>query len=481
MQILRFFGFFLRYSYLKTTTTFLLLGLLFKIERDNVMSKSYAYAYKEKTGSIDFAVSGGGEIDSSQYSLLELLGDEAFQYTDFDQRVAILDSWTKDLSWQKSPIHRKVMKSSCGPEVQIENPYTSEIETVINFTSNDYLNLTTHPRVLAASHNAIDQFGAGAGASPASTGTSTIHQQLEFEIAKLKHCEAAAVQSCGYATNLGVMKALLRKNDVVLYDMFSHASLLDGIHGTDITNVFFKHNDMANLESMLKRAKNDYTNKLIVVEGVYSMDGDVAPLDKIVGLAKHYGAWVLVDEAHATGVLGAHGTGTPEYFGVEGQIDIITGTFSKAMGSVGGFVAGSQKLINYLRCANRSFIFSTAGFTSSMAAALEAVYIIREEAQLREKLWNNINYFTSEVKNMGYDIGPTNSAIIPVHVGEIQKTYQLASALQQRGILVMPVIYPVVPKNKARIRLSLCALHSKAQLDKTLRALNELGKELEII
>lgn len=445
------------------------------------MSKIYEFAYKDKKGMLSFNESEYNEIDSTQYTLLELLGNEELDNTRFDQRVDMLSSWSKDLDQHKSPIYRKIMESSCGTEVKIRKPYSTECETVINFTSNDYLNLTTHPRVLAATHKAVDDFGAGSGASPISTGTSRLHYELENKIAKIKHCEAALIQSCGYATNLGVMKALLRKNDLVIFDMFAHASLLDGIRDSGISNVFFKHNDMANLESMLKRAKDDYANKLIVVEGVYSMDGDIAPLDKIVALAKHYNAWVLVDEAHATGVLGINGTGTPEYFGVENQIDIITGTFSKALGSIGGFVAGSQDLISYLRFANRSFIFSTAGFTPSVAAALEALHIITDEPQLREKLWDNINYFTTQVKKIGYDIGPTQSAIVPILIGDIQKTYTLTMELHDMGILVSSVIYPVVPKNMARIRLSLTANHTKEQLDKTLTALQDLGKKLDII
>jgi glycine C-acetyltransferase len=263
--------------------------------------------------------------------------------------------------------------------------------------------------------------------------------------------------------------------------MYAHASLIDGFADSPINKVFFNHNDIENLEYFLKRCKNDYVNKMIVVEGVYSMDGDIAPLDKIVELARKYKAWVLVDEAHATGVLGEKGHGTVEMFGLEGQIDIVTGTFSKALGCIGGFVAGKHDLIKYLQCSNRSFIFSTSPFVPAVAAILEGLDVIENELFIRRSLWFNIYHLREGLKELGFNIGETNSPIIPIIIGDSVKVVAMSNELREEGIYLVPITYPVVARDKARLRISVTAEHTRQQIKKTLHVLARLGLKYNCI
>ena len=282
----------------------------------------------------------------------------------------------------------------------------------------------------------------------------------------------------GYGANVGTIKALLKDNDVAICDMYAHASLMDGCSNTN--KLYFKHNDMESLTVALKKAKA-YNNKLVIVDGVYSMDGDLAKLDEIVDLAHQYGAWVMVDEANATGVIGDEGRGSAEYFGLEGKIDIISGTFSKALGAVGGFVAGSREMITYLQVASRSYMFSTAPAMPVIAGVIEALNVIEDEPQLREKLWNNIAYFKHGLVEAGFNIGDSETAIIPLIIGDDFKVKEMTHRLHNAGIFVNAVPYPAVPKKLTRVRLSLTAGHTIEQLDTALREIIRVAKELRII
>ena len=443
--------------------------------------KKFTSTFKDNEYSLEFNTALGCEIDSHDYTIKEILYDDRLRFFSFEQRIEIANSWLNDLINSKHAFYRNIVHSSCGAVIKMEDPLTNEIRDYINFSSNDYLNLQHHPRVKLAAMRALEEFGCGAGASSTISGTTRLHHELEETIGKMKGCDAALIQASGYATNFGVMRAMMNKNDIILFDMYAHASLIDGFADSQINKVFFNHNDMDNLEFFLKRCKNDYKNKMIVVEGVYSMDGDIAPLDKIVELAKKYNAWVLVDEAHATGVLGENGHGTIEMFGLEGQIDIVTGTFSKALGCIGGFVAGKQELINYLQCSNRSFIFATSPFVPAVAAILEGLKVVEDEPNIRRSLWSNINLFKKGLTDIGFNIGQTNSPIIPIVLGDSNTVIAISNEMREEGIYLVPIVYPVVAKDKARLRISLTAEHTHQQIKKTLHLLETLAKKYKLI
>ena len=444
-------------------------------------SRDFKASFKDHDYTLTFETSEDGLIDSHKYTIKDVLYDDSLRFFPFEQRVEMMSSWFDDLIHNKHAFFRNIVHSSCGAVVKIEDPETGIIRDFINYSSNDYLNLQHHPRVKLAALKALEEFGLGAGASSTISGTTRLHHELEDTIARMKGCESALIQASGYATNLGVMKAMMNRNDIILFDLYAHASLIDGFTDSSVNKVFFNHNDMENLEYFLKRCKNDYVNKLIVVEGVYSMDWDIAPLDKIVELARKYKAWVLVDEAHATGVLGNNGHGTLELFGLEGQVDIVTGTLSKALGSIGGFVAGNKKLINYLQCANRSFVFSTSPFVPAVAAVLEGLRVVEDELFIRRSLWLNIYKMRDSLRELGFNIGETNSPIIPIIIGDSSKVIAISNHLREEGIYVVPIVYPVVARDKARLRISITAEHTNAQIRKTVNLLETLGVKYGLI
>jgi glycine C-acetyltransferase len=402
-------------------------------------------------------------------------------YLSIQERIGILNSWLSDNNRKHMVFNRRIVETGCKTFSKVKNAITREEQELLNLSSNDYLKLTQHPKIKNAVIEAIKKYGLGAGTASLATGTTRMHRQLEEKIAAFKGCEDSLVQSSGYATNIGVISSLLGEKDIGIFDSYAHASLLDGMTLAGTNKVFFLHNDMDSLESMLKRTQKDYVNRMVIVEGLYSMDGDIAPLDKVTELAHKYNAWLLVDDAHATGVLGKNGKGTIELFDLEGQIDIVTGTFSKSIGGVGGFVAGTSDLINYLRLSSRSYIFSAAAFIPTVVAAYEAFKIIEEDSELRDKLRANTRYMHQKLKEAGFNIGETQSCIFPVYIGDNKKVLELTQGLQNYGYLVNAVLYPAVPKDRSRIRFAVTTDNTIEQLDKFLDCLNKLSKELLIV
>ncbi len=369
---------------------------------------------------------------------------------------------------------RRVMLSANTNRVVIEDPMTGRQKEMIMMGSNSYLGLNEHARVKKAASEALEKYGVGAGSPPNFSGYYDVHRKLEANLAWLKGTDDAIVFPSGYATNVGVISAFMGPRDTIILDRLSHASIIDGslLSGTKI--VTFKHNDMDALERVLQRTKdNSKGDRLVVVEGVYSMDGDIAPLDEIYRLVKKYGAKIMVDEAHATGVIGKTGKGTPEHFDLEGKIDITMGTFSKSLGGIGGFVAGRKSVIKYLRYYSRAYFFAASLTPMQVAAQNEAVNVLREEPVWHRRLWENINYFHKELRSKGYDIERTQTAITPVVIGESEKTLDITKFLHEQGVFVNPVPYPVVPKKKERLRLSVSALHTREDLDAVLGLLDE--------
>ena len=415
-------------------------------------------------------------MDSRNYSLADFF---KVPDTDIMGRAKAFAEYKKDVEERRHLQYRRVSTDGSGPVMKVRDHYTGKIKEMVYLASNDYLNLTKHPRTIAAGREALEKYGSGAGSVPLLGGTLDIHIELEKRIAEFKGCEDAIIYTSGFGSNCGTLLSILQEEDIAILDMYVHASIIDGCKSTNTK--FFRHNDMDSLEKALTKVKDKYRTKLIVVDGVYSMDGDIAPLDRIVELARAHGAYVMVDEAHATGVIGDTGRGTPQHHHIEGKVDIVAGTLSKALGGVGGFIAASNELIELLRFYSRPYIFSTAMTPQVAGSLLAALDVIEDEPEHRQKLWDNINYFKSNLTGMGFDLGSSETAIFPIIIGDDLKVREMCRRLHELDIYVNPVMYPAVPRRLSRIRMSLMSTHTREQLDKALEALEIVGKEFDVI
>ncbi|WP_404470408.1 glycine C-acetyltransferase [Sutcliffiella horikoshii] len=351
---------------------------------------------------------------------------------------------------------------------------------VIQLSSNNYLGLTTHPRLVKAALEAVEKYGAGTGSVRTIAGTFTMHEQLEEKLAKFKHTEASLVFQSGFTTNQGVLSAILSPEDVVISDALNHASIIDGIRLTKAARKVYKHVDMEDLERALKES-SEYRKRLIVTDGVFSMDGNIAPLDKIVELAEKYDALVMVDDAHASGVLGENGRGTVNHFGLDGRVHIQVGTLSKAVGVLGGYVASSRSLIDYLIHKGRPFLFSTSHPPAVTAACDEAIQVLLEEPELIEKLWDNAKFFKDGLMKLGFNTGESQTPVTPVIVGDEALSHIFSDKLLEYGVFAQGIAFPTVAKGLARIRTIVTAQHSKEELQQALDIFEKAGKELGII
>lgn len=385
----------------------------------------------------------------------------------------------RNYQYDNKHIHlKRIALNGSKPIREVQDMFTGEVRHMIYLASNDYLNLTTHPKVVEAGRDAILKYGAGAGSVPLLGGSIDLHEQLEKKVAQFKGQEAAIIFTSGFGANDGVLSSLLGKNDLAILDMLAHASIIDGCKGTNTK--FFLHNDMDSLEKILKTAQGKYNNVLIAVDGVYSMDGDIAPLDKLHELAKRYQAYLYVDEAHASGVIGANGRGTPEHFGLEGEIDFVAGTFSKALGGVGGFVSTTKELAFMLNFFSRSYMFSTAMTPQVAASMLASIDVIEQEPERREKLWSNIHYFKRGLESLGFTLENCETAIFPLILGDDYKVKEAVRMLHEMNVYVNPVLYPAVSFKKSRIRMSLMCEHTHQQLDEVLNKLEYVTHILKI-
>ena len=350
---------------------------------------------------------------------------------------------------------------------------------VLMFGSNSYLGLTNHPKIKEASKKAIDKYGTGCAGSRFLNGTLDIHIELERKLAAYVNKEAALLFSTGFQVNLGVLSCITGRNDYLILDEYDHASLIDGSRLSFSKTVKYRHNDMADLEQKLANLPDEAV-KLIVVDGVFSMEGDIVKLPEIVDLADKYGVNVMVDDAHSLGVLGEKGAGTASHFGVNDQIDLIGGTFSKSLASLGGFVAGDEVLIDYLKHKARSLIFSASMTPASAASVIAALEIIQEEPERIDQLWANTRYAKQLLSEEGFEMGPTESPIIPVYIRDNHKTFQITKMLQEDGIFVNPVVSPAVPSDASLIRFSLMATHTFSQIEEAVEKLAKSAAILEI-
>jgi 8-amino-7-oxononanoate synthase len=346
--------------------------------------------------------------------------------------------------------------------------------------SNNYLGLADHPKVKEAAEKAIDRYGVGTCGSRFLTGTIDLHVKLEERLAKFMKKEAAVTFSTGMQTNFGIISTIAGKGDAIIGDRMNHASIIDACRLSFADVYRFKHNDMKDLERVLASLGPD-VGKLIVVDGVFSMEGDIADLPGIVSQAKKYKARVMVDDAHGIGVLGAHGRGTAEHFGLEGDVDLIMGTFSKTFASIGGVVVGEEKVVSYIKHHARSLIFSAAATPASVASVLAILDILETQPELRTRLWEITTKMRTGYQAMGYNTGPSQTPIIPIVIGDDEKGFMLWKLLREEGIFTTPIVYPAVPQGQALIRTSYGAGHTDEELDAILAAFEKCGQALGII
>lgn len=377
--------------------------------------------------------------------------------------------------------HRVLADANLYPYFHaLQSAQTAEVShngrRMIMLSSNNYLGLSTHPRVIQAAADAVHRFGTGCSGSRFLNGTLSIHEELEQKLARFLGRPSAIVFPTGFQANLGAISALTGKGDLVAIDKMDHASIYDGCRLSFAQFRKFAHNDAEDLDQLLTR--NKQSSSLIVVDGVFSMQGDIADLPAIVSVARKHGAGILVDDAHALGVLGRHGRGTSEHFGLEHRVDLVAGTFSKSLASIGGFIAGDTDIIDYVKHHSRPLIFSASLPPASVAAASAALDVLVSEPEHRERLWSNTRYFREGLEALGFDVGPTETPIISLLVGDEKRALVAWRKLFDRGLFTSPILPPAVPPKLALVRTSCMASHTPAQLERALDALESVGKEL---
>jgi len=376
----------------------------------------------------------------------------------------------------------RVMTSAQGPIVSIDGT------RAISLSSNDYLGLTHHPRLKQAALDAVSRYGAGSGAVRTIAGTMSLHEELEASLASFKETEAVLTFQSGFTANTGVIPTITGETDLIVSDELNHASIIDGMRLSKAPRKVFPHTDVEALRETLREAVErgrpnggPYRLILVVTDGVFSMDGDIAPLPGIVGAAEEFGAAVMVDDAHASGVLGRNGRGTVDHFGLHGRVAIQVGTLSKAVGVLGGYVAGSQSLREVLIQRARPFLFSTSHPPAVAAACLEAIRVFEDEPELFERLWANTRRFKGELARLGFDIGRSETPITPVILGDSETTIRFSERLLGEGVFATAVVYPTVALDRARIRTIVTAAHTDEHLDRSLEAFARVGRELGVI
>ncbi|MCA0988121.1 glycine C-acetyltransferase [Guptibacillus algicola] len=366
------------------------------------------------------------------------------------------------------------LESAQGSRVEIKG------KEVIQLSSNNYLGLTDHPKMKQAAIDAVEKYGAGTGSVRTIAGTLSMHEEFERKLAEFKHTEAALVLQSGFATNQAVLSAILTKEDVVISDELNHASIIDGIRLTKAGRRIYKHTDMEDLEKALKETQ-EYRTRLVVTDGVFSMDGNIAPLPEIVELCEKYDALVMVDDAHASGVLGRNGRGTVDHFDLNGRVHIQVGTLSKAIGVLGGYVASTKTLRDYLIHKGRPFLFSTSHPPAVTAACSAAIDVLVEEPELIEKLWDNTKFFKEGLEKLGFDTGISETPVTPVIIGDEATTHKFSDQLFENGVFAQGIAFPTVQKGKARVRTIVTAQHSKEELQQALDAFEKSAKEVGIL
>ena len=358
---------------------------------------------------------------------------------------------------------------------------TVDGKNVLNFCSNNYLGLANHPRLVKAAQEIMNRYGVGPAAVRSIAGTLDLHLELEKRLAAFKGVESTITFQSGFCANLATIPALVGKEDIIYSDELNHASIIDGCRLSGATVLRYSHSSPAALEAAVQTNIARYRRSLIITDGVFSMDGDIAPLDEIYKIAKTYDILLMVDDAHGEGVLGRGGRGIVDHFNLHGKVDVEIGTLSKAFGVVGGVVAGNPLIVEWLRQRGRPFLFSSAVTPADAAATLAAVDLLEESTELVDRLWENTNYFKAEMKRLGFDTGQSVTPITPIMLGEAPLAQQFSKALFDEGVFAMSIGFPTVPKGKARIRVMISAAHSKDDLDQGLEIFARVGRDLGVI
>ncbi|MFO7969876.1 MAG: glycine C-acetyltransferase [Bacillota bacterium] len=362
-----------------------------------------------------------------------------------------------------------------------DNRVSLDGKEVVNLSSNNYLGLATDKKVMEAAKQAIDDYGAGTGSVRTIVGNQLLLEQLEELLAEFKREEAVTVFQSGLNCNIGAIQAIVNKGDLIVSDELNHASIIDGVRLSRADKAIYKHSDMDDLERILKEKRDDYSNVLIITDGVFSMDGDLAKLPKMVELAKKYNCLTYVDDAHGSGVLGENGRGTVDHFNLHGQVDFIIGTLSKAIGVIGGYVASKKVVKEWLLHRGRPILFSTALPPAAIGATLKSVELLMKSTKYTDNLWENAKYFKAKLDKLGFDIGKSETPITPVMVGKDALTMEFSKKLLAEGVFVSGIVFPTVPKNKGRLRCMISAAHTKKDLDFAVEKIEKVGRELNII
>ena len=393
--------------------------------------------------------------------------------------TAILDAFLSEEldALRQKHLHRslRVLEGRQLPEARFDG------HAVINLSSNNYLGLNTHPRLIEASKSAAEAFGVGSGAVRTIAGTMQIHMELEEAIARFKHVEASVVFQSGFTANAGTVSSILGKDDLIISDELNHASIIDGCRLSRAEIRVFPHKDLNRLEEILKETSSFPGKKLLITDGVFSMDGDIALLPALVDLGERYGAIIMIDDAHSSGVLGTNGRGTVDHFKLHGRVDIQVGTLSKAIGSLGGYVCGSRKLIDFLYHRARPFLFSTSHPPAVAASCLAAFQVLQEEPEWIERLWKNARSFKAGLERMGFNTGQSETPITPIIVGKGDLAMRFSDELFANGVFAQGIGFPTVPEARSRLRTIVTATHTQEQLERALSVIGKVGRKLEII
>jgi glycine C-acetyltransferase len=395
-------------------------------------------------------------------------------------QLSYLTDQMNELKQKGTHFKLRVLEDEQAPECTVDG------EHVINLASNNYLGLTTHPKLREAAIAAIHKYGVGSGAVRTVSGTMTIHMELEEKIARFKNTEACVVFQSGFAANAGTVSAILGKEDFIISDELNHASIIDGARLSRATIKVFRHKDVAHAEEQLKSVADQPGHKLIITDGVFSMDGDIGPLPELCDLADKYGAIMMIDDAHSSGVLGRNGRGTVDHFKQHGRVDVQVGTLSKAIGALGGYVCGSKDLIDFLYHRARPFLFSTSHPPSVAATCIAAFDVLEQEPERIDKLWGNTRFFKKELGLLGFNIGGVNTPasetpITPIIIGEGRLAMEFSRELFKAGVLAPGIAFPTVAEGKARLRTIMTATHTQDQLTKALEVLKKVGVRMGII
>ncbi|NLJ78530.1 MAG: glycine C-acetyltransferase [Tissierellia bacterium] len=378
---------------------------------------------------------------------------------------------------KKEGIYRKlpILDGANQAEIMLDG------EKVINLSSNNYLGFANHPRLKQAAIDAVERYGAGSGAVRTIVGNMSIHEQLEEVLAEFKREEAAFVYQSGFNCNIGTIQAIMEAGDLIISDELNHASIIDGVRLSRADRKIFKHSDIDELEQILKENRDKYRNILIITDGVFSMDGDIAKLPEIVELAEKYEAMTYVDDAHGSGVLGENGRGTVDHFDLHGRVDFTIGTLSKAIGVVGGYVAGSRTMYEWLNHKARPVLFSTSLPPAAVGAIIEAIKMLMESSEYTEKVWNNARHFKEGLGKLGFDTGESETPITPVIIGDEAKAMEFSRNLLKKGVFVSAIVFPTVPRGTGRVRCMITAEHTEDQLDRAVEIFQQVGEEMNIL